>query len=84
MNTQQIAKELEDAVRRLGLQVRFERGHFRGGYCKVDDVEFVVLNRRHPPEMHLAVLAESLRGLPVDTIFLRPAARKAGFRSTRT
>lgn len=77
MKTKQIVQELEEAVRRLGLQVRFERGHFRGGYCKVDEAEYVVLNRRHPPEMHLAVLAESLRNLPVDTIFLRPATREA-------
>lgn len=77
MKTKQIVKELEDAVRRMGLHVRFEQGNFRGGYCKVDDDEVVVLNKRHPPEAHLAVLAEALRELPVDTVYLRPAVRKA-------
>jgi len=37
----------------------------------------VMLNKRHPPEVHLTVLAESLRDKPVDTIFLRPAVRDA-------
>jgi hypothetical protein len=43
----------------------------------VGDEEVLVLNRRHPPEAHLAVLAESLRGLSVDHLYLRPAVRAA-------
>ncbi|GIV59374.1 hypothetical protein GQ464_006725 [Rhodocaloribacter litoris] len=77
MKLQQIVRELEDAVRRMGVQVRCEQGHFRGGYCKVGEEEVVVLNKRHPPEVHLAVLADALRELPVETVFLKPAVRAA-------
>lgn len=77
MKTKQIVKELEAAVRQLGVKVRVEGGSFRGGYCKRGEEELLVLNKRHPPEMHLAVLAESLRVLPVETIFLRPSVRNA-------
>ncbi|GIV57158.1 MAG: hypothetical protein D6746_00125 [Bacteroidetes bacterium] len=77
MKVSQIVRELEDAVRRMGVRVRFEQGNFRGGYCKVGDEEVVVLNKRHPPEAHLAVLADALRELPVETVFLRPAVRAA-------
>jgi hypothetical protein len=59
------------------VRVRRERGAFRGGRCTVGAAEVVVLNRRHPPEVHLAVLAESLRGLPVEQLYLRPAVRAA-------
>jgi len=36
-----------------------------------------MLNKHHPPEVHLTVLTESLHDLPIDSIFLRPAVREA-------
>lgn len=77
MKTEHIVEELKAAARQLGLQVRIERGNFRGGRCKVGAEEMIVLNRRHLPEAHLVILAESLRDLPTETVFLRPAAREA-------
>jgi hypothetical protein len=77
MKTAQIIRELEGAVRQLGLRVRYESGRFRGGRCLVAGEDMVVLNRRRPVETHLAVLAETLRELPVDSLYLRPAVREA-------
>lgn len=77
MNVEQIIEELEQAARQLGVAVRWEKGNFRGGRCTVGADEFIMLNKRHTPEVQLAVLAESLRELPVDTVYLRPAAREA-------
>jgi hypothetical protein len=77
MKTEQILKELEDVARRLGIDVRMERGGFRGGLCLIDDEQVIVLNKRQPAESRLAVLAESLKSLPVETVFMRPAVRKA-------
>ncbi len=77
MKTQHIVKELEQAAQQLGVRVRFEKGNFRGGLCTVEDQQTIVLNRRHPPEVHVALLAESLRDLPIDTVYLKPAVREA-------
>lgn len=77
MKTVQIVKELEDAARQLGVRVRHEKGNFRGGYCIRDDEEILMLNRSHPPEVHLSVLAVAMKNLPVDTVYLRPAVRRA-------
>lgn len=77
MKPEQLVLALEDAVRRLGVTVRRERGPFRGGYCTVDNEPVVVLNRQHPPEAHLAALGAALRELPVDEIYLRPSVRAA-------
>jgi hypothetical protein len=77
MKTAQIVRELEEAARRLGLRVRYESGTFRGGRCTVSGEGMVVLNRRRPVETHLAVLADALRELPVDSLYLRPAVREA-------
>jgi hypothetical protein len=72
-----LVKALEEAHLKLGVRVRRERGAFRGGRCTVGEEEVVVLNRRHPAEAQAAVLAESLRGLPVEHLYLRPAVRAA-------
>jgi hypothetical protein len=77
MKVEAILKELEDAARQLGLEVRRDRGSFRGGRCTVTGQEYIVLNKRHLPETQLAVLAECLRDLPMDTVFLKPSVRKA-------
>jgi hypothetical protein len=72
-----LVQALEDAHRQLGVAVRRDRGAFRGGRCMVDGQEVVVLNKQHPPEALLAVLAESLRTLPHEQLYLRPAVRAA-------
>lgn len=77
MKADQIVRELEGVARHFGVQVRFEKGRFRGGRCVVEGERFVVLNRLHPPEVNLSILAESLRDLPLDTVFVRPVVRRA-------
>lgn len=77
MKTQVIVKELEEIARQLGLGIRKGKGNFRGGRCVVGGEELIVLNRHHLPEIHLSILAEGLRGLPVEDVFMKPAVRKA-------
>jgi hypothetical protein len=77
MKAERIVKELEQAAKQLGLKVRREKGSFKGGLCVRNGEQIVMLNRQHPPELHLAILAESLRELPVDTVYLAPVVRDA-------
>ncbi len=77
MKTEQILEELKKAAAQLGYEVRTEKGNFRGGRCIVAGEEIIMLNKRHLPEAQLVVLADSLRDLPIDGVFLRPAVRSA-------
>ena len=77
MKTKYILEELREAAAGFGLEVRMEKGNFRGGRCKIADEEIIVLNKQHLPEEQLVVLANSLRGLPIDDIFLKPSVRAA-------
>ena len=77
MDTTTIIDELEDVARRLGFDVRAEKGNFRGGRCVVGEEELIMLNKRHQPETQLVVMAEALRDAPLDTIYLKPAVRQA-------
>lgn len=77
MKPEQLARAFEAAAQQLGVRVRRERGTFAGGLCVVEGETVIVLNRRHTADVHAAVLAASLRSLPVDQIYLRPAVRDA-------
>lgn len=77
MKQKEIIRAFEEAVEALGATVRYEKGNFRGGRCSVDGEPLVVLNKRHSPDVHMNILAEVLREMPVDTIYLRPAVRQA-------
>jgi hypothetical protein len=77
MKTTYIIDELAAVASGFGLRVRWERGRFRGGACRVGGEPSIVLNRMHPPEVNLAVLAASLRPLDLDDVFLKPAVRRA-------
>lgn len=75
MKTATIISELIDAAERMGMEVRVEKGNFKGGRCQVGNQAVIMLNKRHPEEVRLAVLARSLRDAPLDTIYLKPAVR---------
>ncbi len=77
MKTTDIIAELSQIAEHFGLRVRTERGRFRGGACRVAGESSLVLNRMHPPEVNLAVLAQSLRAFDLDDVYLRPTTRKA-------
>lgn len=77
MNLPQIIGELSEVVPQLGLAIRMEKGRFAGGLCTVNGERLIVLNKRHPPERQFAVLARALHALPMDSIYLKPAVRRA-------
>lgn len=77
MKTEQILEELKTAAEQLGYRVRTEKGNFKGGRCVVGDESIIMLNKRHLPQLQLVILAQSLRDLPIDEVFLRPAVRSA-------
>ncbi len=77
MKTEQILEELKKAAAQLGFEVRTEKGNFLGGRCKVGEEDIIMLNKRHLVETQLTILAGSLRDLPIDEIFLKPAVRGA-------
>lgn len=77
MDTTTVIEELEGVASRLGIEVRSEPGNFEGGRCIVDEEEIIMLNEHDLPETQLVVLAEALRKAPLDTIYLKPAVRRA-------
>lgn len=77
MTPKTILDALINVSERMDIAVRVEKGDFRGGRCHVAGQTVIMLNKRHPTEVQLAVLARSLRNEPLDTVYLKPAVRKS-------
>ncbi len=68
---------LEQAATECGLTVRRDKGNFQSGRCIVKGQRVVFVNRAHPIEFQLSVLAKALQGEPIDDFPMRPAVREA-------
>ena len=77
MKLERIIQELEAELTKMGIRVRREKGNFKGGWCVVNDEECLMLNRRHSVEMQFSVLADAVRSLPLDSVYLKPNVRTA-------
>ena len=70
---------LEERLRDGGYEVRYERGHFRAGYCVVHARRVVIVNKFFDHAARLSTLEEIAAGLelpatPTDATDATPAA----------
>jgi hypothetical protein len=72
---------MEDAARRLGVAVRYERLgdddiRVSSGFCRVKDEKIVIIDKRLDTRGKWKALAMALKQADVDSIFLPPLARE--------
>ena len=77
MKAKKIVQELEGIAKQLGLEIRKGKGSFRGGLCTISGQETIVLNKLHLPEIHVTILAESLKTFSLESIEMKPAVKTA-------
>ena len=71
-----ILRTMEEAAKKSGYTVRWDKGLFQGGSCTLEGNKLIVLNRHHPIEVHLGVLARTLKDVPLQQISMRKEVRK--------
>lgn len=76
MKAERILSELEDLVGQFGVEIRKEKGNFRSDTCLLEGKPYVVLNKNHPVDYQIGVLARVLFENKADQQFLKPAIRK--------
>lgn len=72
---------LEEAARRLGVTVRYERldnedVSVSSGFCKVKDEKIVIIDKRLDTRGKWMALAKALKQTDVNSVFLPPLARE--------
>lgn len=76
MKKNELYEELLKISKRLGINIRHERGFFDGGMCNIKGEDCLVLNKRHTIEKKINVLAREIasRGFEFDA--LHPKVRQ--------
>lgn len=75
MNYQQIILDIEDLLRQRGIQLRYEKGDFDGGYCILKTQQLLVVNKRLHEMRKASILAQAVGELGIDTVFVKPVVR---------
>jgi len=76
MKKNDIYEELLKISRRLGINIRHERGFFDGGMCNIKGEDCLVLNKRHTIEKKINVLAREIATHEFDSDTLNPKVRQ--------
>ncbi len=66
---------MENVAVKSGYLIRWEKGLFQGGNCTLEGDQLIVLNRNHPTEVQLGVLARTLKDAPLEEIAMQTDMR---------
>ena len=76
MKTENILQAFENLVNNLSIDLRYEKGDFNGGLCRVPGKNILIVNSRLPMEQKIKLIAAELNSLDLNHIYIRPALRK--------
>lgn len=76
MKEEEILSGLEKLVEGLGIQLRYEKGDFAGGYCVLQDKRMMIVNSTLNSAMRCKVLARELATMNLGDVFVLPALRE--------
>ena len=75
MKNKQIFEEFEILGEKLGLRIIKGKGDFKGGICRINNKNVIVVNKLKPFENRLKVLAISFLEYNLDGIYIVPYLR---------
>jgi hypothetical protein len=73
---EELIQDLRAIASKLGAEVRFEKGDFKGGYCLLKENKVVVINKMANLQRKVMILSMALKELGVDEIYLNPRIRE--------
>ena len=76
MKEDEVLSGLETVMTSLGVQVRYEKGDFSSGLCKVKDRHLLILNNAMTASQKIRILAGELSQMELDNVFMVPALRQ--------
>jgi hypothetical protein len=76
MKTNLILQELEQLADRLGWQIRYEKGDFDNGYCRIDDNRLIIIQKNTSTTERVNYISQVLAQENLEGIFLLPQVRK--------
>lgn len=72
----QIIEDLIEVMAGLGLNVRTEKGTFKGGCCLLREQKLFLLNKSLEQDKKINLLVRTISGMGVEGIYLKPNIRE--------
>ncbi|MBI5464454.1 MAG: hypothetical protein HY966_05830 [Ignavibacteriales bacterium] len=76
MTADQLLKELEELANKSGIQVRYEKGDFDGGFCVLKAERIIVVNKKLATPRRASVLAQGVAEVGIEELYLKPVVRE--------
>ena len=75
MTVEETLSELEIVAHDMGVNIRYEKGDFDGGYCLLRDERIIVVNKKLNSNRKASVLSQAFGELGIENIYIKPAVR---------
>ena len=71
-----LLSDLEALCSNLDIELRYEKGDFEGGFCKIKNDRLIIINKTFSDQQKIRLLARELGTLDLESIFIVPALRE--------
>ncbi len=76
MSEEQILSLLEELVAQVGVSLRYEKGDFKGGLCRVGEQKIMIVHKSLHPAQKIRIMCQELARLDLSQIFIPPKLRE--------
>lgn len=76
MKPAEILGHLETLTENISVNLRYEKGDFKGGLCRVNDEKILIVNSRLSEDEKIKVVAKELSQLDLGNVYVLPAIRE--------
>ncbi|OQX95660.1 hypothetical protein B6I21_04265 [candidate division KSB1 bacterium 4572_119] len=84
MKNENVLQAFENLVEKLSIDLRYEKGDFSGGLCRMPEKNILIINSRLPEEQKVRLIAAELSMMELNHIYIRPALREIMFETEQT
>lgn len=70
-------EDLKNIAKENGINVRFEKGDFKGGFCILKEAKLIVINKNFDLKRKAITLVRSIKEIGIDnTTYINPQLQK--------
>ena len=80
LSNEELLQALETMVKALNVELRYEKGDFSGGACRIYDQSLVVLQKNDSAKKKIVALSHYLSQVSLEGIYVPPAVREVMMR----
>lgn len=73
---EELLEGIEALARNLALEIRYEKGNFHGGLCRLEDQRTFIINKDLSTSEKIKVFARELANMDLEGIYILPAIRE--------